>query len=758
MKKLLILLALLSLTANSFATLNCQTGTPPANATTILEISNTINAHGAIPETGYPVKIYCTDSDSTITLSTACTATPSTIALKLSNATNAHAEIPTQTSYSTNNCIGANGAASITCESATACQSDETCLVELSDNTNAHLAQCGTGYPVKICCKTASQELPPAETCGNGTIDSGEDCEPTIPITTTCHEINPIYDSGIPTCNATCKFDLSNCQPPINPACGNPPNQLDSGEECDGTNLAGKTCQDFSFDSGTLSCTSSCTLDKSGCTIPENTCRLESVNPTTIIDGIPNNFTTITFNHNISGAANTAFDCGFNAETAQDTTCDATTCTGKCYYPVNGTYTIGATGFSISNEITPPMQVTCDGLPQTITVNVPNPPGPECAIDSADTTISSSFPNVEVAINYSGYSTKPTIASANCGDGQTPELNCSDTGKVCTLTCSNYNTSVPDGTIYTIKDVILGGITCNPPNEKKATVNNAASCTATIAPTTIGFGETATLTIASNFTPGTYTANCNDGTPEKTSTTPAITCGPYNNAGSHTITAVKADNFACTGTQLTVNVDQPNCSANPSLCQVCTAQYNGLDVYINSLRAYYNGINWDNQSPTGFDGTFNDEYCTVGGESGTCIAEGICTIGKTAIASVKATTTDTEEKQTTITIAILNPETSKHAIVQIKKVDGDGTIIATSNAIQASNTTISLNPITTESLAAGNYYVIATLETGTNCGSNCQKTGFLTVLPPPSTARVPEINPLLVLAIAAITTIILRKK
>ncbi|GEM_PF-3262240 len=56
----------------------------------------------------------------------------------------------------------------------------------------------------------------------------------------------------------------SGANPPSLPNCGN--NTADSGETCDGTNLNGKTCADFNFVGGTLSCRSDCTgYDTSGC-------------------------------------------------------------------------------------------------------------------------------------------------------------------------------------------------------------------------------------------------------------------------------------------------------------------------------------------------------------------------------------------------------------------------------------------------------------------------------------------------------------
>lgn len=47
------------------------------------------------------------------------------------------------------------------------------------------------------------------------------------------------------------------------PGCGDL--VIDSGEECDGSNLGGATCQSESFTSGSLTCTASCLLNTSAC-------------------------------------------------------------------------------------------------------------------------------------------------------------------------------------------------------------------------------------------------------------------------------------------------------------------------------------------------------------------------------------------------------------------------------------------------------------------------------------------------------------
>ena len=46
--------------------------------------------------------------------------------------------------------------------------------------------------------------------------------------------------------------------------CGN--GNIDSGEQCDGSNLNGKTCSTQGFSAGTLSCNSNCTFNTSACT------------------------------------------------------------------------------------------------------------------------------------------------------------------------------------------------------------------------------------------------------------------------------------------------------------------------------------------------------------------------------------------------------------------------------------------------------------------------------------------------------------
>jgi hypothetical protein len=64
---------------------------------------------------------------------------------------------------------------------------------------------------------------------------------------------------------ASCTLDFSagTDEPDSGPTCGN--GDIESGEECDGENHAGRTCDTEEFGGGSLACTSSCTLDVTGC-------------------------------------------------------------------------------------------------------------------------------------------------------------------------------------------------------------------------------------------------------------------------------------------------------------------------------------------------------------------------------------------------------------------------------------------------------------------------------------------------------------
>lgn len=99
-------------------------------------------------------------------------------------------------------------------------------------------------------------------TCGDSTVDTGEDCDTANLDGEDCTTVGN-YIGGTLACTGTCTFDTSACTPPLN--CGN--GALDTGEDCDDTLLDGNDCTTIGggFTGGTLACAGDCTFDTAGC-------------------------------------------------------------------------------------------------------------------------------------------------------------------------------------------------------------------------------------------------------------------------------------------------------------------------------------------------------------------------------------------------------------------------------------------------------------------------------------------------------------
>ncbi len=96
--------------------------------------------------------------------------------------------------------------------------------------------------------------------CGNDAVDPGEQCDGANLAGQSCQSLGQGYTGGTLACGADCQYDTSGCDLPT---CGN--GALDSGEQCDGVLLDGETCEGLGFIGGTLLCTASCGYDVSGC-------------------------------------------------------------------------------------------------------------------------------------------------------------------------------------------------------------------------------------------------------------------------------------------------------------------------------------------------------------------------------------------------------------------------------------------------------------------------------------------------------------
>lgn len=106
----------------------------------------------------------------------------------------------------------------------------------------------------------AVTSVAPEPRCGDGIVQVGEDCDGTNLAGERCDTRR--FVSGSLKCSE-CRFDTSGCLQVAPPGCGN--RVADEGEECDGTDYRGMTCQSFRASSGNLTCTPGCLFDRSGC-------------------------------------------------------------------------------------------------------------------------------------------------------------------------------------------------------------------------------------------------------------------------------------------------------------------------------------------------------------------------------------------------------------------------------------------------------------------------------------------------------------
>ena len=97
--------------------------------------------------------------------------------------------------------------------------------------------------------------------CGDSILDPGEDCDGTDLGGATCESLG--LGEGTLRCNTNCTFDTSGCE--LVPVCGN--NVREGNEVCDGHDLGGETCDSLGYyEGGVLGCSDDCMdFDTSGC-------------------------------------------------------------------------------------------------------------------------------------------------------------------------------------------------------------------------------------------------------------------------------------------------------------------------------------------------------------------------------------------------------------------------------------------------------------------------------------------------------------
>lgn len=141
-----------------------------------------------------------------------------------------------------------------------------------------------TNDPGGKCVYDTSGCLDRAE-CGNGRVETGEDCDQGQLRGATCTNLAnfaapgeevPEFSGGTVRCNAQpgqdCSFDLSDCRRPGNSVCGD--GELEADEDCEAGKFGNRTCVTEGFAGGELECI--IPNDGGRCRISIDACRRES--------------------------------------------------------------------------------------------------------------------------------------------------------------------------------------------------------------------------------------------------------------------------------------------------------------------------------------------------------------------------------------------------------------------------------------------------------------------------------------------------
>ena len=109
-----------------------------------------------------------------------------------------------------------------------------------------------------VACDTKTTTV---NSCGDGFLDTGEQCDGDVG-ENTCASLGHYNHLGTLTCRPDCQFELSLC----GGRCGDGNADGADGEDCDGADLNGNSCQTLGASGGDLACRVDCTFDTTGCT------------------------------------------------------------------------------------------------------------------------------------------------------------------------------------------------------------------------------------------------------------------------------------------------------------------------------------------------------------------------------------------------------------------------------------------------------------------------------------------------------------
>jgi len=151
--------------------------------------------------------------------------------------------------------------------------------------------------------------------CGNGVLDASEICDGDDLGGEDC--VSQGMVSGTLRCLADCSdFNLQSCT--ISETCGN--GLRDGPEECDQSDLAGATCEILGYLGGTLDCQANCLFDESGCT--DGTCGNGVVEGTEECDGLDLGGETCVSRGYGGGPLACSAACAFDETLCGPSTCD----------------------------------------------------------------------------------------------------------------------------------------------------------------------------------------------------------------------------------------------------------------------------------------------------------------------------------------------------------------------------------------------------------------------------------------------------
>lgn len=151
----ILLFSLVVLSTTAFGALTCDVKqTCAGDEYAILNLNNYTNSHvELVAYSNYDYHICCKDTTSPTDIGTSCVT--GTKFLGLNNETNSHVENPSFSNYTNDACISAADI-TFTCDYVgnSNCTGYDTCLVTLDNETNSHVAECGTvdSYNNSVCC------------------------------------------------------------------------------------------------------------------------------------------------------------------------------------------------------------------------------------------------------------------------------------------------------------------------------------------------------------------------------------------------------------------------------------------------------------------------------------------------------------------------------------------------------------------------------------------------------------------------------